>query len=336
MGLVRLVGQLRKGKGMCIAASVFETSEGGETSEVRRRMDTERKRLERVMVEEQIFGFTEVFQCGSFGQGAQQAVQLCGLGGMRPNTVLLEWPSGARWRKDPRRAMEFVRLVDFSLKADKAVLCPKNAESLGVDVGVGTIDLWWFIHDGGLLILLTWLLSQHKVWRGCKVRIFIVMEEVGALAANKAAKEFEEKLKRKNILPDGVSVEAVLLGDRADMIAPYTYDWTVRAEQKKPGNGQGDLPVMLDDLFKTEEELENEAIRAKQKNDSEDSGETQTATAEGTAAARSSDDWWPRRTGDAETVPLCVSVADSLREPVADGLMLGDGDGEKLAIPEVE
>jgi potassium/chloride transporter 4/5/6 len=294
MGLVRLVGQLRKGKGMCIAASIFETRES--TEGVRRKMENERKRLEKLMDKEQIFGFTEVFQCASFGQGAQQAVQLCGLGGMRPNTVLFEWPEGARWRKDPRRATDFVRLIDFSLKAEKAVLCPKSAESLNLEarcVGEGTIDLWWFIHDGGLLILLTWLLSQHKVWRGCKVRIFIVMEEVGALAANKAAKEFEDKLRRKKILPDGVSVEAVLLGDRAEMIAPYTYDWTLRAEQKKPAAGHGDLPVMLDDLFKTEEELENEAIRAKQRPIDVE------AQDEAAIAAGATDDLWTRLTGEA-------------------------------------
>lgn len=27
----------------------------------------------------------------------------------------------------------------------------------------GTIDVWWIVHDGGLLMLLPFLLSQHKV-----------------------------------------------------------------------------------------------------------------------------------------------------------------------------
>lgn len=40
----------------------------------------------------------------------------------------------------------------------------------------GTIDVWWIIHDGGLLILLPFLLRQHKVWRGCKMRVFAVAQ----------------------------------------------------------------------------------------------------------------------------------------------------------------
>lgn len=47
----------------------------------------------------------------------------------------------------------------------------------------GTIDVWWIMHDGGLLILLPFLLRQHRVWRGCKMRVFAVaqMEDNGKM-----------------------------------------------------------------------------------------------------------------------------------------------------------
>jgi len=38
----------------------------------------------------------------------------------------------------------------------------------------GTIDVWWIVHDGGMLILLAFLLKQHKVWRACRIRLFTV------------------------------------------------------------------------------------------------------------------------------------------------------------------
>ena len=38
----------------------------------------------------------------------------------------------------------------------------------------GTIDVWWVVHDGGMLVLLAFLLKQHKVWRACRIRIFTV------------------------------------------------------------------------------------------------------------------------------------------------------------------
>ena len=35
----------------------------------------------------------------------------------------------------------------------------------------GSIDVWWLFDDGGLTVLMPYLLSQHRHWRGCKLRI---------------------------------------------------------------------------------------------------------------------------------------------------------------------
>ena len=40
----------------------------------------------------------------------------------------------------------------------------------------GTIDVWWIVHDGGLLMLLPFLLRQHRTWRHCKMRLFTVAQ----------------------------------------------------------------------------------------------------------------------------------------------------------------
>jgi hypothetical protein len=36
----------------------------------------------------------------------------------------------------------------------------------------GTIDVWWIYDDGGLAILMPYLLSRHQIWKNCKLRIF--------------------------------------------------------------------------------------------------------------------------------------------------------------------
>lgn len=41
----------------------------------------------------------------------------------------------------------------------------------------GTIDVWWIVHDGGLLMLLAHLLQQHRVWNKCRLRVHTVSEE---------------------------------------------------------------------------------------------------------------------------------------------------------------
>ena len=57
-----------------------------------------------------------------------------------------------------------------------AVLVPKGIDwyPSNLDRMKGNIDIWWVVHDGGLLMLLPFLLRQHKVWRQCKLRIFTV------------------------------------------------------------------------------------------------------------------------------------------------------------------
>lgn len=34
----------------------------------------------------------------------------------------------------------------------------------------GTIDIYYVVHDGGLSLLVAYLLQKHKVWRNCKIR----------------------------------------------------------------------------------------------------------------------------------------------------------------------
>ena len=55
------------------------------------------------------------------------------------------------------------------LVARKIDVFPSNTERLE-----GNVDVWWIVHDGGLMILLLFLLKQHKVWKKCNLRIFTV------------------------------------------------------------------------------------------------------------------------------------------------------------------
>ena len=36
----------------------------------------------------------------------------------------------------------------------------------------GTIDVWWIYDDGGLTVLIPYLLSLHRAWKHCKLRFF--------------------------------------------------------------------------------------------------------------------------------------------------------------------
>ncbi|KAL3866007.1 hypothetical protein ACJMK2_043348 [Sinanodonta woodiana] len=38
----------------------------------------------------------------------------------------------------------------------------------------GTIDVWWLYDDGGLTLLIPYILSQRKQWKNCKLRVFCI------------------------------------------------------------------------------------------------------------------------------------------------------------------
>lgn len=63
---------------------------------------------------------------------------------------------------------------------DKAVLLCVNLDRFPAidEFQEGTIDVWWIVHDGGLLLLLAHLLQQHKIWRKCKLRVHTVAEKL--------------------------------------------------------------------------------------------------------------------------------------------------------------
>ena len=59
-----------------------------------------------------------------------------------------------------------------------AMIVPKNVDNFpdNKQIQEGTIDIWWIIHDGGLLFLIAFLLKRNKVWARCRIRLFTVAQ----------------------------------------------------------------------------------------------------------------------------------------------------------------
>lgn len=59
-----------------------------------------------------------------------------------------------------------------------AVIVPKNIDNFpdNKEIQDGTIDIWWIIHDGGLLFLIAFLLKRNRVWSRCRIRLFTVAQ----------------------------------------------------------------------------------------------------------------------------------------------------------------
>lgn len=118
--------------------------------------------------------------------------QTSGMGGLRHNTVVVPWPD--QWSNDKsfENASRFVNTLRHVATAKCATLVPKNVHlfpSSSEKVKLpcfpiksqilqlsGTVDVWWIVHDGGLLMLLPFLLKKHKAWKNTTLRLFTIAQ----------------------------------------------------------------------------------------------------------------------------------------------------------------
>eukprot|EP00050_Salpingoeca_kvevrii_P022245 m.123428 g.123428 ORF g.123428 m.123428 type:complete len:1034 (-) comp9648_c0_seq5:1260-4361(-) len=209
---------LKGGKGLTIASAVIE----GEFL----RLNTESYRgeqsIKKTLRDKGIQGFTRVLASPTVDDGISALIQSSGLGALKHNTVLIGWPEGWRENGSGRVFTHALRTADAGRLA---VLVPKNIVNFPVttDVLTGTIDIWWIVHDGGMLILLAFLLRQNTLWRRCKLRLFTIAEsDDNSIQLERDLQTFLYHLR----IDATVCVIEMLDGD----ISAYTYERTVQME----------------------------------------------------------------------------------------------------------
>lgn len=97
---------------------------------------------------------------------------------------------------------------------------PESSQSLS-----GFIDVWWIVHDGGMLMLIPFLLKQHKTWKNCKLRVFTVAQmQDNSIQMKKDLKAWLYAIRIE------ASIEVIEFNDSD--ISQYTYERTLRMEQR--------------------------------------------------------------------------------------------------------
>ncbi|XP_029978689.1 solute carrier family 12 member 7 isoform X3 [Sphaeramia orbicularis] len=222
--LLSFTTQLKAGKGLTIVGNVLE---GTYLTK-----DTESKKAEQnikaCMSAERTKGFCHVVVSSNLRDGVSHLIQSAGLGGMKHNTVLMAWPGTWKQSNDPQSWKSFIETVRETTSAHQALLVAKNVDSFPTNqdrLGEGTIDVWWVVHDGGMLMLLPFLLRQHKVWRKCKMRIFTVAQmDDNSIQMKKDLQMFLYHLRLD------AEVEVVEMHDND--ISAFTYEKTLVMEQR--------------------------------------------------------------------------------------------------------
>ncbi|XP_077171900.1 solute carrier family 12 member 6 isoform X2 [Paroedura picta] len=222
--LLTFASQLKAGKGLTIVGSVMV----GNFLECYSEALAAEQTIKHLMESERVKGFCQIVVAAKVREGISHLIQSCGLGGMKHNTVVMGWPNAWRQSEDARAWKTFIGTVRVTTAAHLALLVSKNVTFFPANAEPfpeGNIDVWWIVHDGGMLMLLPFLLKQHKVWRKCNIRIFTVAQlEDNSIQMKKDLATFLYHLRIE------AEVEVVEMHDSD--ISAYTYERTLMMEQR--------------------------------------------------------------------------------------------------------
>eukprot|EP01062_Namystynia_karyoxenos_P020717 TRINITY_DN17839_c0_g2_i2.p1 TRINITY_DN17839_c0_g2~~TRINITY_DN17839_c0_g2_i2.p1 ORF type:complete len:1769 (+),score=548.01 TRINITY_DN17839_c0_g2_i2:197-5308(+) len=200
--LLSVADQLKMGKGLNIIAAVIVGNVVEKSIELHEARNLLTERLSSLSIR----GFCSVIASPNFVDGCTFFMQEAGLGPLRPNTVLLSWPThwkgdvkhdkdGALNRKDHREkkaaaASDFSKLLQMAYETSKAVLVIKGVDTFPCEtdelcvlaetpeLAAGEhIDLWWIVADGSMELMIAFLLRQHAVWKKAQLRIFSICDD---------------------------------------------------------------------------------------------------------------------------------------------------------------
>ncbi|XP_057710564.1 solute carrier family 12 member 6-like isoform X3 [Corythoichthys intestinalis] len=222
--LLTFASQLKAGKGLTIVGTVVAGNFLQSYGEALAAEQT----LKLLMDKERVKGFCQCIVAQKAREGISHMIQSSGLGGMKPNTVVMGWPHAWRQSEDPQSWKTFIHTVRVTTAAHLALLVPKNISlfpSNNEPCTDGYMDVWWIVHDGGMLMLLPFLLRQHKVWRKCGMRIFTVAQmEDNSIQMKKDLATFLYHLR--------IEAEVEVVEMHNSDISAYTYERTLMMEQR--------------------------------------------------------------------------------------------------------
>mmetsp|Transcript_6967 Transcript_6967/g.11707 ORF Transcript_6967/g.11707 Transcript_6967/m.11707 type:complete len:1007 (-) Transcript_6967:338-3358(-) len=169
------IGQLKGARGITILSTAIE-GDLVHDAQVQMRIES---RMRQLRDEHHIKGFTQVVMTRDMETALDSLLQTAGLGGLGPNTAVTLWPDS--WRSNIIGAARMKQILTSAYAFNMALILVRGIESwpkpklaLHTHGRSETIDVWWVVHDGGLLLLLSIILRKHRVWHHCPIRVFCV------------------------------------------------------------------------------------------------------------------------------------------------------------------
>jgi amino acid transporter len=163
---------LAAGRGLLTFAQVAS----GELEDRIQLHERHQRRLRQFIQEEDLDAFPAVVIDKDLIEGVKSLLQCYGIGGLRPNTVMLGWS------EDPARVEEIGRILRLLRDFRRNIVIVKCEEVRERWVApAGTIDVWWHSRENGpLMVLLAHMLLQNREFQGRRMRILNVVAEKSA------------------------------------------------------------------------------------------------------------------------------------------------------------
>ncbi|XP_024535740.1 cation-chloride cotransporter 1 [Selaginella moellendorffii] len=165
----------KKGRGMSIFVSISEGEYIDKVDEARQAC----RLLGTYIDYKNCEGVAEVIIAKDVCEGFRGIVQTMGLGNLKPNIVCMRYPEIWRDEQHGRVSDVFVSIINDCSIANKAVVIVKGLDEWPGEYQkqYGTIDLYWIVRDGGLMLLLSQLLRAKDSFESCKIQVFCISEE---------------------------------------------------------------------------------------------------------------------------------------------------------------
>ncbi len=172
---------MTSGRGILTLAHVVS----GDIEDHAERRDRYETILRNFISKEKLEAFPAVTCNESLTAGIEALVQCHGIGGLRPNTVLVGWPREESKAKAFGTHIRLIARMERSIVSARFLSHREAEESVeergSIDehweVPSGTIDVWWRgMANGELMMLLAHLLHQNSGWRDNPIRVLRVVE----------------------------------------------------------------------------------------------------------------------------------------------------------------
>ncbi|CAD5225076.1 unnamed protein product [Bursaphelenchus xylophilus] len=221
--LLSFVSQLKAGKGLTMVAECIE----GDYIKKLEEASIERQRLIDKCQAYKIKGFCEVLVNDTYNAGINCLVQTSGLGGLRHNSVCICWPEKWSETKAWDEAHRFVSVIRSIAATKCAILVPKGINNFpkSTEKVTGTVDVWWIVHDGGLLMLLPFLLRKHRTWKNTTLRLFTIAH------FDENSTQMKEDLE-KFLYHLRIEGQVFVIDMPESDISEYTYEKTLKMEER--------------------------------------------------------------------------------------------------------